>query len=223
MLNSSHGACGAAAGAWLGVVTGAPPMLALAGTALGTVAAFTPDADHLDAKPVRWFTIHRFRFKGVRFRLKGVKLLGWWLIRPRTWTLIRPRIWRVGPGPLVSWVLRAVSQATTGRKHRGWTHGFFFAFLLASGTFFLAMLTVSASASAYLAAAVWLGVVAALVGDWITKGSLKHAFWPLDIQIELPMWMRIEVGGFAEWVIRNLVAWPALLLGSWLTLSSGLT
>lgn len=57
-MNRTHTTCGAAAGAWLGVVSqeilGAPePWLALAGTGLAALAAFTPDLDHPSARPVK--------------------------------------------------------------------------------------------------------------------------------------------------------------------------
>ena len=53
ILNRTHTTCGAAAGAWLGVVAHPEPWLALSGVGLAALVAFTPDLDHPSARPVK--------------------------------------------------------------------------------------------------------------------------------------------------------------------------
>jgi hypothetical protein len=205
MLNTTHQASGAAAGAWLGVATGAGPALVLAGTGLGWLVAALPDLDHLDAKPVRKLTVGRIRYRRPSlFRRRRHKY----------------RVVRIGIGPLISWVLRYVSQVLTGRKHRGITHSLLFAYLVSVMVFFPAAAVFPATTALYLGASAWWGVCAALAGDAITKSSLKHLFWPLDIELNVPMWVRIETGHFGEGVIMIFVV-ASLVSGLWLALSGG--
>jgi hypothetical protein len=220
VLNVTHSASGAAAGVWLAVAVDPSPPVAVAGAVLGAWSATWPDFDHLDAKPVRALELTRVRFKGVHVRRPAVKLLGFTLVRGHSWTLLKPWVWRIGPGPLLSWCLRALSQATTGRKHRGLTHGFFSAFLSASVVLLLTLQVLAVGTAVYLAAAVWLGFVAALAGDEITKDSLRHAFWPFDVELRVPRCLRITVGGFAEMVILTVLVVLVIPGGVWLMVAA---
>src|SRR4051812_31909710 len=99
MQGRTHLISGACAGAWLAVAVSPALGVSLAGVAVAAVAAMTPDLDHLDATPSRSMEITRLRL-GVRF---GRHRLG------------PSRILRLGPGPLISWLLRLLSRLTTGR------------------------------------------------------------------------------------------------------------
>jgi hypothetical protein len=204
MLNTTHQMSGAAACAWLAVAVRPTVGAALAGTVIGYGTAAYPDWDHLDAKPVR-------RFEIGRWRCKGFKLFGFLPIIPKF-------TWRFGIGPTISWLLRAVSHAVTGRKHRGLTHGVFFAGLVGCVFLLLAVQWMSVGTALYLAAAAGLGVVAALAGDQVTRGGLRFTLWPLKYQISVPQWLRITTGGTAEKAIF-VVTVLAAGVGLWLVLS----
>lgn len=207
MLNRTHGACGAASGALLGAaaqaVAGPMPALAVSGVALGFVGALAPDFDHLDASPVRAWTWTRVTFRGSR------------LLRIPRFT------WRIGIGPLISWLLRAVSQLLTGRKHRGLTHSLFFAVLLGGLTALAAGHWLGLAAATYLGVATAAGVVSALLGDLVTPGGLKHLLWPTSVQVEIPKRWRISVGGLVERFVVFPVAFAATGVGLALIVGGG--
>lgn len=197
ILNRTHTTCGAAAGAWLGVAVAPSPAMALVGTAVAALAAFMPDLDHLDASPVRAWELFRWRCRGLRiFR----------------WTPIPKFTFRVGIGPLVSWILRAISKATTGRAHRGWTHSLLFALILGVGAGLLLCLNwLPILESIYLGGAVTVGVVAALLGDLVTNSGLKHFLWPFKTVVSVPHCLRIGTGG----IVELYVVFPAMLVATW--------
>lgn len=176
ILNRTHTTCGAAAGAWLGVVSqefvGSTPALALGGTALAALAAFTPDLDHPSARPV--------------------KALG-----PVGWALCR--------------VLRAASKATTGREHRGLTHSLLFSLTLGVAAVLICQRWLPWPESAYLASAVSVGVVAALLGDLVTTSGLKFLLWPCRTIVSIPHCLRIGTGG----IVELYVVFPLMLVATW--------
>lgn len=191
MMQPTHCLSGAAAGAWLALRLQPSITTALAGVCVGAVTAALPDTDHLDASPVRMFTIKR-----VRIRKK--QLLGWtWF---KGWT------WRIGPGPLVSWVIRLVSKLLTGTKHRGATHSISFAILIGCLTALAANQAVSSLSAAYLGLSAFCGVVAALLGDLVTHSGLRHLLWPLRVQVSIPRLLRVKAGGKFE----KLVVLPSV-------------
>jgi inner membrane protein len=192
-MNRTHSTCGAAAGAWLAVVAQPSPAYALVGVGVGALAARAPDWDHLDAAPVRAWTLYRWRCKGLR-------IFGWSLIPKFTF--------RIGVGPVISWLLRLVSKLTTGVKHRGASHSLLFALLLGLGTFGLAGIWLPLGLSAYLGLAVATGVVSALLGDLVTRAGLDHLLWPLAVKASIPPRLRIKTGGPAE----KFVVFPVMVI-----------
>lgn len=178
MQGRTHLISGACAGAWLAVAVLPPLVVSLAGVAVAAVAAMTPDLDHLDATPSRSMEITRVRL-GRRSRGKS-------------------RVLRLGPGPLISWTLRLVSRLTTGRSHRGISHSLVFAAVIGSLAGLVSTLAVSQSHAIYLGVSAFLGVVAALAGDLVTRASLSHLLWPLETKVTFPKRLRIKTGGPAE-------------------------
>lgn len=193
---TTHTASGAAAGVWLAVALQPSPGLALVGVGVAALGSMGPDLDHLDSTPTKAGEL-------FRIRIRKKKLLGWtWF---KGWT------WRVGPGSLLSWLLRLVSKTLTGRKHRGICHSLLFAVVVGCLAALGANYWLPAGPASYLGLAAFTGVVAALLGDVITKDSLKHLFWPLLIKMSIPVELRVRGGGTAEKVVLFLVS----ALGLW--------
>lgn len=127
----------------------------------------------------------------------------------------------LGPvGWILTRLLRLVSKVLTRRKHRGISHSLLFAILVGCLTALGAHHWLLAGPSAYLGVAAFSGVVAALLGDLITKASLEHLFWPLSIKIRVPRGLRIRGGGMAEAVVLCFVSVLGLW-GSYLVLTGG--
>jgi inner membrane protein len=186
MQGRTHLISGACAGAWLAVAVSPPIAVAVAGVAVAAVAAMTPDLDHLDATPSRSMELGRVRL--------GSRRLG------------SSRVLRVGPGPLISWTLRLVSRLTTGRSHRGITHSLVFAAVIGSLTGWVSTMAVSQSHAIYLGISAFLGVVAALAGDLVTRASLTHLLWPFATPVSIPKRLRIKTGGRIEtWGVLPLI------------------
>lgn len=182
MQGRTHLASGACAGAWLAVAVSPQIGVALGGVAVAAVAAMTPDLDHLDATPSRSMEITRVRL--------GSRRLG------------KSRVLRLGPGPLISWTLRLLSRLATGKAHRGLTHSLVFAATVGCLTGLVSTLLVSQSHSVYLGVSAFLGVVAALAGDLVTRASLTHLLWPFETKVTIPKRLRIKTGGpFETWLV----------------------
>jgi inner membrane protein len=172
ILNRTHSTCGAAAGAWLGVVVHPESWLALGGVGLAFLAAFTPDLDHPSARPV--------------------KALG-----PVGWALCR--------------ILRAISKAATGLEHRGATHSILFAAILGISASLICLRWLPILESAYLGGTVFVGVVAALLGDLVTNSGLKFLLWPFKTVVSIPRGLRIGTGG----IVELYVVFPMMLIATW--------
>lgn len=102
--------------------------------------------------------------------------------------------------------LRFVSRLTTGIEHRGLTHSLAFALLIGSLTGSLTGLFLGPETAVYLGVSAGLGVVAALLGDLVTRASLNFLFWPFTFQIRVPRQLRIRTGGPVE----TLLVLPAV-------------
>jgi membrane-bound metal-dependent hydrolase YbcI (DUF457 family) len=114
---------------------------------------------------------------------------------------------RLGPGPLISWLLRLVSRLTTGRSHRGLTHSLVFAATVGCLTGLVSTLLVSQSHAVYLGVSACLGVIAALAGDLVTRASLTHLLWPFATPVSIPKRLRIKTGGpFETWLVLPAVS-----------------
>lgn len=114
----------------------------------------------------------------------------------------------LGPvGWVLTRVLRLISKVLTGTRHRGITHSLLFAVLVGCGVALLAYRWVPAGPAAYLGAAAVLGVVAALLGDLVTRAGLRHLLWPARVQVSVPRVLRIKTGGRVEkWVVLPVTA-----------------
>lgn len=101
-------------------------------------------------------------------------------------------------GKIITTILRTLSKALTGKKHRGLTHSLIFGiivslpFALISPIYFIAAL---------------LGFIVALLGDYITEASLDMVFWPLKIPSIMPRRLRIKTGNHekGENIIFNIL------------------
>src|SRR5690606_28887259 len=102
------------------------------------------------------------------------------------------------PGRLLCHGLRFVSRLTIGIEHRGLTHTLAFAVLVGCLTGGLAGLLLGPETAIYLGVSAGLGVVAALLGDLVTRASLNYLFWPFEFRIVVPRWARIKTGGLVE-------------------------
>ena len=111
-------------------------------------------------------------------------------------------------GWVVCRILRFVSHVLTGTRHRGISHSLLFALLLGLGTFLLAEIWLPLGLSVYLGLAVATGVVSALLGDLVTRDSLKHLFWPFTVKASFPRRLRIKTGGPAE----KFVVFPVMVI-----------
>jgi membrane-bound metal-dependent hydrolase YbcI (DUF457 family) len=127
----------------------------------------------------------------------------------------------LGPvGWILTRLLRLVSKVLTGRKHRGISHSLLFAVLVGCLAALGAHRWLPSESAAYLGIAAFVGVVAALLGDLVTKASLQHLFWPFPITVHVPRWLRIRGGGAAETVVLCCVSTLGLW-GSYLVLAGG--
>lgn len=117
-------------------------------------------------------------------------------------------------GP-VGWVLcrtlRAISMATTHVAHRGISHSILFAAILGVGAGLICLRWLPVLSSAYLGSAVFVGVVAALLGDLVTNSGLKHLLWPSRAVVSIPRGLRIGTGG----IVELYVVFPAMLVATW--------
>lgn len=103
------------------------------------------------------------------------------------------------PGRLLCRLLRAVSQAATGRAHRGLTHSLLFAVVVG-------IAVGAATGVDVFGWAAFAGVCAALVGDAVTRAGLSHLLWPLGLRLRLPRLLAIKTGGRLErWIILPLL------------------
>ena len=95
-------------------------------------------------------------------------------------------------------VLRAVSQALTGARHRGISHSLVFAagvglvFGVVAGVWLPAGVAVLGGLSGFA------GVVAALVGDAVTRAGLDHVMWPFEWRLNVPKVLRVRTGSWVE-------------------------
>lgn len=105
----------------------------------------------------------------------------------------------LGPvGRLLCHTLRFVSRLTTGIEHRGITHSLAWAVGIGCLTGSLTGTVLAPSHAVYLGVSAFLGVVAALLGDLVTRASLNYLFWPFTFQIVIPRALRIKTGGLVE-------------------------
>jgi inner membrane protein len=104
--------------------------------------------------------------------------------------------------------IRGVSRLTTGVSHRGLTHSLAFAGLLGGLTYLATGLLLPDYAARYLGCAVAAGVVAALLGDLVTRRGLQHLLWPLPWVVEWPRMLRFTTGKGVE----KYVVFPAVLV-----------
>lgn len=129
----------------------------------------------------------------------------------------RARAVRVlGPaGWLVCRMLRGLSTALGLPAHRGLSHTVVCALGVGALCGATATLWLGVVAAVAVGVAAVAGVVAALLGDWLTVQSLPLLWWPLSRAGWCPpRGMRIRTGGVAEkWVVvPTLVALVAALL-----------
>lgn len=129
-------------------------------------------------------------------------------------------------GP-VGWILcrliRGLSHLTTGRRHRGLSHSLVFALLVGCLAAAVSAVWLVPSQAVYLGVSASLGVVAALIGDLVTKAGLSHLLWPSHRQVSIPTWLRIKTGGrFELWLVLPVVS-LATIVGVSLILGVGLT
>lgn len=111
-------------------------------------------------------------------------------------------------------VLRAVSLALTGTKHRGITHSLLFALVVGAGAGVVAGLWLPAGVAALLGLSAFAGVVAALAGDAVTRAGLDHVLWPLEWRLEVPKALRVRTGSWVELVlILPLCVIAAVVIG----------
>lgn len=104
-------------------------------------------------------------------------------------------------GP-IGWVLcrlvRLLSLMTTGRKHRGLSHSLAFAVLVGGLIAWVSSLVGPPETALYLGVSGLTGVVAALLGDLITRAGLSHLLWPSRRQVSVPHWLRLKTNGRVE-------------------------
>ena len=118
----------------------------------------------------------------------------------------------LGPvGWLLCRILRAVSMATTRVAHRGATHSLLFALTLGVSAMLIFLSWLPVLESGYLGGTVFVGVVAALLGDLVTNSGLKHLMWPLRVVVSIPRGLRIGTGG----IVELYVVFPLMLLATW--------
>jgi inner membrane protein len=193
-----HLTSGAAAGTWL---------------AVGMTPAVTLPVMH----PVLGF------IAALALHLAGVTLAAGAAMLP-DWDHPDAKVVRVVPilGPALCHLIRFLSKLTTGIEHRGLSHSLLFSALWAWGFYLLAERLVGPVPARYLALAVMAGHAAALLGDLVTKSSLRFVFWPLPINLRFPRPLRIKTDGpFERWVVfpLTLVA-TALGVAEWAGLVS---
>ncbi|MHA6806295.1 metal-dependent hydrolase [Salinifilum ghardaiensis] len=187
MNKNGHLACSSAAGALVGVLAGAPPLVVLACAGVGGAAGWAPD---IDAHNSTATTALGIVGKPVHKAVAGTSNAVYTATKTREDT------------------------AAAGGKHRGLTHTLVCA--LAAGAAVLAVLLhvglVRETALA-VAAAVSGGWGMHLGCDALTKNGVP-AFWPLSIAgerwygVSVPSLLAIKGGGPAEKVL-SLVAWLA--------------
>ena len=128
-------------------------------------------------------------------RAKAVRALG-----PLGWLLCR--------------IIRATSRSFGLPAHRGLSHTALFAVAVGVATGATSAVWLSHLSPYLVAGAAAAGVAAALAGDWVTKQSLPHLWWPLSRTQGPPKWLRITTGRRVE----KLVVFPLVLAGcGWLT------
>lgn len=119
-------------------------------------------------------------------------------------------------GP-VGWALchglRFLSRLTTGVSHRGLTHSLVWAVGVGCLTGGIAGLILTPGQASYLGVSAGLGVVAALLGDLVTRAGLSHLLWPFGGQVSIPRWARIKTGGLVEALLVLPVVSAATALG----------
>lgn len=103
---------------------------------------------------------------------------------------------------IVGWALcrliRLASRLTTGRAHRGLSHSIAFALLVGGLTAGVSARWLPPSHAVYLGISACLGVVAALLGDLVTRAGLDHLTWPVEYEVSIPKRLRIRTGGPCE-------------------------
>lgn len=112
---------------------------------------------------------------------------------------------------VAGWVLcrliRVLSHATTGRKHRGLSHSLAFAVLVGGLTGAVSAVWSVPSHAVYLGVSACLGVVVALLGDLVTRAGLDHLLWPSHHRVSIPTRLRIRTGGRCEtWLVLPAVS-----------------
>lgn len=117
----------------------------------------------------------------------------------------------LGPlGWLTCRVIRATSRAMGLPAHRGLSHTALFAVAVGVAAGVTSSVWLSQHSPFLLGGATAAGVAAALVGDWVTKASLPHLWWPLVSRSGgPPRWLRVRTGKRVE----NLLIFPVVAAG----------
>jgi inner membrane protein len=126
-------------------------------------------------------------------------------------------------GP-ITWLLcrivRGMSRVLGLPAHRGLSHTVVtavFAGMATTGGLLLAGMP--PRGALVVGGAVAVGWLTALAGDWVTKTSLPHLWWPFIAESHgPPRWLRITTGKWVESVIMWLVFVPATCFGLWFML-----
>lgn len=118
----------------------------------------------------------------------------------------------LGPlGWLMCRILRGASRALGLPAHRGLSHTAAFTLAVGVAAGLTATVWVSHAVAPWLlGAAAAAGVAAALAGDWVTKASLPHLWWPLVTRAAgPPEALRVTTGKAVE----KILILPALVAG----------
>ena len=195
MLGATHGASGAVAGLAIGLLAPSPTLGLMCG-AVGWVASWGPDLDHPASHGSK-------RLGPVSMWLSSFRIVRW------VYRLVGHR-----PMPLVTRGLRWLSRAFGLPAHRGVTHTVAASVVAGLLAVVLAQI-LGAPRPLLVGTATTAGYLSALLGDWMTKASLPHLWFPWDLHTPgPPRWMRIKTGGWVELVlILPLLVVGALVLG----------
>lgn len=199
MLGLTHALSGAAAGLAVGALA-ASPIAGLACGVVGAAAAYGPDIDHAGSTAS-----------------KTLGPVSGWIRRTKRKLGLRHR-----GMPLLCRGARALSRAVGLPAHRGITHTVAVAVAVGFVVGLVAALVLPVPVACLFGVAALVGWLAALAGDWVTRTSLPHLWWPWLLETPgPPKWMRISTGKWAEkWLVLPAVT-VATLLGAALVL--GLT